>query len=150
MSTASSSLPAVSVILVCDHTAGQPKGWADVRAALTALSRQDFDETAQFLFFESECHRDQIPPDLNSILPALQVHVVPDYSANALKNAAVRATSADIVAILDADCQPDRNWLTRLIKTLRAHPEAAAVSGRTVYPQQSFSVRICALLARSY
>lgn len=150
MSTASSSLPAVSVVLVCDHTAGQPKGWADVRAALTALSRQDFDETAEFLFFESECYRDQIPPDLNSILPSLQTQVIAERSGYALKNAGVQAASAEIVAILDADCEPDPSWLTRLTKALRAHPEAAAVSGKTVYPQQSFSVRVCALLARSY
>lgn len=150
MSTVPAGLPAVSVILVCDHSAGLPKGWADIRAALTALSRQDFDEPAEFFLFESDCHRDQIPADLNSILPSLQVRLVAEYSANALKNAAVRATSAEIIAILDADCAPDPSWLTCLIKALRAHPEAAAVSGRTVYPQQSFSVKVCALLARAY
>jgi GT2 family glycosyltransferase len=62
----------------------------------------------------------------------------------------VRAASAEIVAILDADCKPDPSWLTRLTKALRAHPDAAAVSGKTVHPQQLFSVRVCALLARSY
>ena len=143
-------LPAVSVILVSDHSAGQPKGWADIRTALTALSRQDFDETAEFLYFESECYRDQIPLDLNSVLPSLQTHVVAEYSSYALKNAAVQAASAEIVAILDADCTPDPSWLARLTKALRAHPDAAAVSGKTVYPQQTFSVRVCALLARAY
>ena len=93
-------LPAVSVILVSDHSAGHPKGWADIRAALAALSRQDFDETAEFLLFESECYRDQIPLDLNSVLSSLQTHVVAEYSSYALKNAAVRAASAEIVAIL--------------------------------------------------
>jgi hypothetical protein len=140
----------VSVILVSDYAAGKSKSWADIRASLAALSRQQFDEPAEFLLFESERFRDQIPADLNSIVPSLQVHFLADGSANALKNAAVRAASAEFVAILDADCIPDPSWLRRFTNALRAHPQAAAVSGRTIYAQQSFSVRMCALLARSF
>jgi hypothetical protein len=142
--------PAVSIILVSDYAAGESKSWAGIRASLAALSRQDFDEPAEFLLFESERFRDQIPPDLNSIVLSLQVHFLPDDSANALKNAAVRAASAEFVAILDADCIPDPSWLRLFTNALRAHPQAAAVSGRTIYAQQSFSVRVCALLTRSY
>ena len=40
------------------------------------------------------------------------------------KNAAVRAASAEIVAILDADCIPDSSWLRLFADALRAHPHS--------------------------
>src|SRR5256885_670090 len=118
------SQPAVSVILVSDYAAGDSKSWADLRVALAALSRQDFDEPAEFLLFESERFRDQVPADLTSIVPSLQVHFLADDSSNALKNAAVRTASAEIVAILDADCIPDPSWLRLFTNALRTHPRA--------------------------
>jgi hypothetical protein len=140
----------VSVIVVSDYAAGGPKGCDDIRAAVAALARQDFGEPAEFLLVESERFRSKLPPELSSTLPELRVHFVPDYASYALKNEAVRMASGEYVAIIDADCIPEPSWLRRLIATLRAHPQAAAVSGKTVYPDRKFSSRVCALLARSY
>ena len=141
---------AVSVAIVSDYAAGGAKGWDDIRTAVGALAKQDFGEPAEFLLVESERFRSGLTPDVTSTLPGLKVHFVEDYASYALKNEAVRLASGDYVAILDADCIPERSWLRLLIGTLRAHPKAAAVSGKTVYPGSAFSVRVCALLARSY
>lgn len=140
----------VSVIVVSDYAAGGAKGWDDIRTAVAALARQDFGEPAEFLLVESERFRSELPPELASALPGLRVHFVPDYASYALKNEAVRMASGEFVAVLDADCIPEPSWLRRLVATLRAHPTAAAVSGKTVYPDVAFSSRVCALLARSY
>jgi len=142
--------PAVSVAIVSDYAAGGAKGWDDIRTAVAALARQDFAEAVEFLLVESERFRSGLTPDLTSTLPDLKVHFVQDYASYALKNEAVRLASGEYVAILDADCIPEPSWLRRLIGTLRGHPRAAAVSGRTVYPGETFSSRVCALLARSY
>lgn len=142
--------PAVSVLIVSDYAAGGPEGWKDIRQALTRLSRQDFPESIEFLLCESERFQDQVPSDLTSILPSLRVLFVPEVVSYAVKNRGVAAASAEFVALLDADCVPDVTWLRRLVENLRASPNAAVVSGRTVYPGTSLAVRVCALLGRAY
>ena len=140
----------VSVIVVSDYAAGGTKGWDDIRTAVAALAKQDFGEPAEFLLVESERFRSEFPSELTSALPELKIHFLPDFTSYALKNEAVRMASGEYVAILDADCIPEPSWLRRLIGTLRSHSKAAAVSGKTIYPNQTFSSRVCALLARSY
>lgn len=142
--------PAISVLIVSDYAAGGPEGWKDIRRALTSLSRQDFHEPIEFLLGESERFQDQVPADLTSILPSLRVLFVPEIASYAIKNHGARAASAELLALLDADCIPDATWVRSLIGNLRANPNAAVVSGRTVYPGASLAVRVCALLGRSY
>lgn len=142
--------PAISVVIVSDYAAGGPVAARDLRAALSALALQEFDEPVEFLLIESECFRGQLPDDLVTILPSLQILFHPEKESYPLKNHGVQAASAEFVAVLDADCIPDPKWLRRLLTILRENGSLAAVSGRTVYPDQSFSARICALLARSY
>src|SRR5215471_846344 len=142
--------PAVSVVIVSDYAAGGPKGWQDIRTAVAALAEQDFSEPVDFLLVESQHFRSELPPELSSQLPQLRIHFVPDYGSYELKNEAVSLAYGEYVAILDADCIPEPSWLRQLVATLRANPKAAAVSGKTVYPGQDFSSRVCALLARSY
>jgi len=60
------------------------------------------------------------------------------------------ASLARIVAMLDGDCRPDRDWLRLAVGALRRHPEAAAVSGSTEYPRTTFEARAMGLLERSY
>src|SRR5262249_24830103 len=120
------------------------------RRVLGALARQDFDEPVEFLLCESESFRASMPADLHTILPALKIVYSPAIQSYAVKNDGVRMAGSAIVAILEADCVPDAFWLRRLVTALRAHPTAAAVSGRTMYPGNSLFIRICALLGRAY
>lgn len=145
-----SAVRSISVVIVSDYASGGPEGWKDIRKALTVLAEQDFTEPVETILCESERFRDNLPTDLKTIQPSLRVHFVSDSQSYALKNQGVRAASAEFVAILDADCIPDASWLRRLVSALRGQPKAAAVSGRTVYPGASLSVRVCALLGRSY
>jgi hypothetical protein len=142
--------PAVSVVIVSDYAAGGPESWRDIRTALSALATQDFEEPTEFLLVESECFRDQLPPDIKAISPFLRILFFPEKESFPLKNHGVEAASAEYVAILDADCIPDSTWLRRLVTVLRGDSRLAAVSGRTLYPGESFSARVSALLARSY
>lgn len=142
--------PAISVVVVSDYAAGGPLAMRDIRSALAALAHQDLEEPVEFLLIESECFRDQMGPDLQAILPGLKILFFPDTDSYPLKNHGVEACSAEFVALLDADCIADPSWLRRLLGVLRGNPSLAAVSGKTVYPDASFSARVSALLARSY
>ena len=142
--------PAVSVVVVSDYAAGGPVAARDIRAAISALAQQDFEERVEFIFVESECYRDDLPPDLSTILPTLLTLFFPEKDSYSLKNHGVTAATAELVAVLDADCIPEPDWLRRLVSVLRQNPRLGAVSGKTLYPDASFSARVCALLARSY
>lgn len=142
--------PVVSVLLVSDYAAGGLAAWDSLRRTLSALARQDFEGTAEFLLLESEELAAEIPADLAEILPSLRIARSPHRGSYALKNEAVRAAAAERVAILDADCTPEPDWLRRLVDALDREPDAAAVSGRTVYPGGGRLERILGLLSRAY
>jgi hypothetical protein len=142
--------PVVSVIVTSDYASGRPKTWNDLRAALAALARQDFQEPAEFLLVESADLAPRIPSDLKNILPTLRVIVVPAVSASKLKNEGVRAASADLVALIDGDCVADSSWLSHFVALMRSRPGIAAVSGRTVYGSGRFIDRVMALISRSF
>lgn len=142
--------PDVSVVIVSDYAGGESKSWNDLRTTLAALARQDFDGTAEFLLCEQADIARHVPPDLATILPSLKMVSSPASSSYELKNEGVRAASAEIVAVLDADCVPELDWLRHLMTTMRDYPNIAAVSGRTLYPGNNLVERILALLSRSY
>jgi hypothetical protein len=142
--------PVASVVLVSDYAGGDIQAWDDLRSSLTALARQDIDEPIEVLLVESSQHAGGIPPDLAVILPALKVVTCPTASSYALKNEGVRAATAELVLLLDADCTPAHDWLRRAVESMRAHPEAAAISGRTRYAGLSLGERVLAVLSRAY
>ena len=142
--------PAVSVVIISDYASGLEEGWNELRATLRALAEQDFEEPANFTLIESAELAPRIPPDIGTILPALRVVTVPQRTSYELKNAAVEAASTELVAMLDGDCAPSPEWLRRLVDAMRAHPEAAVISGRTVHPDQGLLHRAMGAVNRSY
>jgi hypothetical protein len=142
--------PSISVVIVSDYAAGSEGEWTDLRKCLAALARQDLREPAEFILCESEASRHTLPTDLTAILPALTIIFVHADLSYQLKNSGVVAASCEYVAMLDADCVPRPDWLRLLLESLRRHPRAAAISGKTIYPGRSLFVRTAALLSRAY
>jgi hypothetical protein len=142
--------PTVSVILVSDYAAGDEKGWEDLRHVLSALAEQDFAGSFECILSENEQFAGAIPGDLTGLLPSLRVVTSPGAGSYALKNHGVAQASADIAVILDADCSPSPDWLSNIVAAFAAHPEAAAISGRTKYEGRTLLERTLALLSRSY
>ena len=126
------SEPVVSVVIVSDYAGGTSGSIDDYRHCVRALAAQDFDEPVEFILSESDQFRDSFPDDLAGILPSLRVVFSPERTAFGLKNEGVRQASAPFVVILDADCDPEPGWLRSAVESLRAHPDVAAVSGRTL------------------
>ncbi len=142
--------PTLSVIVVSDYAGGEEKSWEDLRRALRAWADQDEGLADEFLLVESSRFRGHIPRDLLDILPRMRIVYCDVATSYELKNLAVEAASGEWVAIVDADCIPQRSWLRRLRATVAAHPNVAAVSARTVYPGRSRMERVLGLLGRSY
>src|SRR5689334_21103206 len=142
--------PAVTVIVTSDYAVDSLKSNENLRQCLAALSRQDVAEAVEFVVVESAEINAAFAAELRQILPSLRIIAGEGPSASALKNAGARAASADLIAFIDADCVAERGWLGHFLAAMSAHPEIAAVSGRTHYGGRHFLHRAMALLSRSY
>lgn len=142
--------PSVTVVIISDYASGLDAGWNDLRTTLTALAQQDFAEPADFVLVETNELKSQIPPDLTAILPTLRVISVGLRKSFELKNAAVQTASTELVAMIDADCAPATDWLRQLVDAIRGHPEAMAISGRTLHAGTGLVNRAMGAVDRSY
>ncbi len=142
--------PAVSVVVVSDYGGQSTADWDYLRDTLRALKRQTFPESIAVILVDATPVGQHMPADLMGIVPSLRVIGGPTETTGELLNAAVRAASAKLVALLDADCVPGAGWLCAAVEAMRVHPDAAAVSGLTVYPDHGFIYRALGTLSRSF
>ena len=141
---------AVSVLVVSDYGGRTAEDWNYLRDTLAALGQQAFDEGLEVILVDSTPDGQQMPPDLMGLVPSLRVIRSTSETSRALLNAAVCAATAELVVLLDGDCAPAPGWLRAAVDAMRAHPNVAAVSGRTTYPDKGFSYRALATLSRSF
>ncbi|MBM3991403.1 MAG: glycosyltransferase [Planctomycetes bacterium] len=142
--------PNLSVILVADYAGGEAKSWEDLRRALRAWAAQNGPPPAEFILVESEHNRGRIPDDVLAIVPNMQVTYGNSDSSYFLKNQAAAASKGDWIALIDADCVPDLNWLEVVRAAITDFPDLAALSAKTVYPGRSRTERVLSLLSRCY
>jgi hypothetical protein len=142
--------PRLAVIVVSDYAAGGTKDWDDERGALAALARQDIGEPFDIILVENDGLRSSVPADLLEIAPRARVVFDPATRSAQLKDAGVRAAGALLLAVMEADCTPARDWLRRLVETMDAVREADVVSGRTTYGHATAPRRVFALLDRAF
>ncbi len=108
---------AAEVIIVCEGTAEDAEELSDaIRSASPELA------TASDLSFES----------------------VPGGRYFELKNRGIRASTGDVVILLDSDIVPEKNWLSSLLAPFEAG-EAVVVNGHTHLGHDSFLSRTLAL-----
>ena len=149
VSTSGSERPIASIVTVIDYKAGGNEAWDDLRLTLKGLARQDYREPVEFLLVEP-IDSNRVPDDLQRILPGLRIVRAAGRTSYDLKNRGAQAATADFVVFIDADCPPRPGWWRAIIEHHRRHPEAAAISGRTLYRARGLLPRIFALIDRSY
>ena len=140
----------LSVIVVSDYAAGGEKSWEDLRRALRAWVDQEGKPADEFMLVESSRFKGQVPSDVSGMIPNMTILYIDAESSYELKNRAVEAATGDWLAIVDADCIPQRSWLQVLRAAIAEHPDVAAVSAKTMYPGRSRMERVLGLLSRSY
>lgn len=138
-----------SIIIVIDYKAGGSEAWDNLRLTLKGLTQQDYREPVEFLLVEADDGK-RVPDDLQQILPGLRVVRSAGRTSYDFKNAGARAAASDFVVLLDADCVPQPGWWRAVMEHRRQHPEAAAISGRTLYRAAGLLPRVLALIDRSY
>ncbi|HJQ83902.1 MAG TPA: glycosyltransferase [Candidatus Binatia bacterium] len=140
----------VAVLVVSDYGGRTDGDWDYLRATLGALARQTFDRPFEVVLIDSTPADEPMPPDVPRLVPGLRTLGGAGETPVELLNAAVEATSAEVVALLDGDCAPVPGWLAAATEAIASRPDAAAVSGRTVYPDAGFTYRVLNTLSRSF
>jgi len=140
----------VCVIVASDYGGGATSDWDYLRNCLRALATQEFDGGVDLVLIDSSPPGDEMPADLQTIVPAMRIVRDPSRKGSHLANLAVRASSADVIVLLDADCVPAAGWLRAAVEAIRRQPRAAVVSGLTAYPNESFEYRVLGALLRSF
>jgi Glycosyl transferase family 2 len=146
----SAARPAVSVLVVSDYGGGPRGDWDYLRATLGGVASQAFDEDIEVVLVDATPPEEEMPADLSSILPSMRVIRDRSQRGSDLVNLAALGCSADLVALLDADCVPSPGWLTAAVEAMRAQPDAAVVSGLSVYADKGFTYRVLGALLRSF
>jgi cellulose synthase/poly-beta-1,6-N-acetylglucosamine synthase-like glycosyltransferase len=149
-SVADGKTASISVIVVSDYAAGEKKSWEDFRRALRAWAGQEGKPADEVIVVESSRFTGQIPDDISLMVPNTKVLYFDAESSYELKNRAVDTVTSDWLAIVDADCIPQRSWLQKLRAAIAEHPDAATISSKTMYPGRSLMERLLGLLSRSY
>ncbi|MCP4330211.1 MAG: glycosyltransferase family 2 protein [Alphaproteobacteria bacterium] len=142
--------PDISVVVTQDYAVGEPIAWGQLRSNFQALSAQDFGGTVETIYVETSQIADQIPPDFKETVPGLRIVCSDAPSAYGLIRDGVESARSDVVAVIDGDCVPDRNWLSRIVMIMGNNPKCAVLTGMTTYGPRSQIVRILALLSRSF
>jgi cellulose synthase/poly-beta-1,6-N-acetylglucosamine synthase-like glycosyltransferase len=142
--------PRISVIVVSDYDGAGAGDRHDEFHMMRALAAQDITEPFEIVLAESENGKSSFPPDLLTIAPLTRAVFLPHTRSSSLKDAALAFTSGRLVAVFEADSPPRPQWLRLLTETLDRHPEADAISGRTIYGYDSALKRAAGLIHRGY
>lgn len=140
----------ICVIVVSDFEGAEGKLWKDEEVMLEALAQQDFTEPFEVILVENKDFQDQVPKRLYEIFPTLKLLFTDEVQSAKLKDYGVKHTTGELVAVLEADCPPNPQWLRALVEAMRRNPDVAVVSGRTNYGDETMYQRVMSLLDRSW
>ena len=140
------SLPRVSVVTETitarfDNTTGSLPD--DLATTLRALDRQTYPRELieRIVVLDGQVAADTAE-ELGRRYPGVRFVGAPATNYFAAKNAGVEAATTEIVALLDSDCEPQPDWLERLVAPFGdGGAEVAAVAGRTRYSGRSWAAR---------
>ncbi|MEM1367773.1 MAG: glycosyltransferase [Cyanobacteria bacterium P01_H01_bin.15] len=143
--------PSLSVIIVSDYEDSvESKSWSNERSILSAIANQDYSGQFDVLLVENKAFEQSVPAELfPDNLDVKTVFCEKNHSPE-LKNYGVSVAQSELVAILEADCIPNPEWLRLLVESLTKHPEMDCASGRTLYGTKDSYQRCLSLLDRGF
>ena len=140
----------LDVMVVSDYESGAQKTWADERRILAALAAQDIGIPFRVILVENESARNCVPPDLTQIFPHITFVFCKEERSIKLKNTGVQYSQSEYVAVVEADCTPNKEWMRSLYEALRSNKEYSIASGRTTYGLQTPYSRCLSVLDRCF
>lgn len=126
--------PAVSVVIPCRNEAGT------LHACLDALRWQDLPEDRYEVILVDGGSTD----GCRELAREFGVRVLDDPASgpSAARNVGIHAARADLVAFTDADCIPERDWLTSFREVFAEKPWIAGAGGALRMPQRTLLGRL--------
>lgn len=140
----------VAVLIVSDFELIAQKTWQDEIETLKAFVAQDFDQAFELILVENSRFASSVPEAIHQVAPHARILFTDETQSAKQKDYAVRHTDAELIAVVDADCTPNKVWLRTLVSALQEHPDVDVVSGRTWYGDQSVYHRCLNLLHRAF
>lgn len=123
----------LSVVVVSDYEANEEKTWKDEEQVLKSLADQDIDGSFNIILVENNNAESSVPSDLYQKYPLLKIIFTDESQSAKLKDHGVKHAETEYVAVIEADCLPNREWLRVLYETLHQQKDFSVVSGRTTY-----------------
>jgi len=124
-------VPRVSVVLETDSVEGYDV--ITIRDCLDALARQSYPRELIEVVVVDGGKVAGLESIVGEVFPAAVIVKLPGGRKFEQKNAGMKVATGDIVAFLDSDCAPARDWLSTVVRELaKAPPEVAGVQGITV------------------
>jgi hypothetical protein len=142
----------VSIIVVSDwiHPT-RKRSWKHELECLQGIAGLDFDLPIEVILVDDIAYRDEIPfSEATRLVPGLIIELVDHRESSRLKDRAVQLARGRYVAMFEADCVPEPDWLGRLYELLSNAPDVAGVSGKTVYAIDNSMDRVLTLLDRGF
>jgi Glycosyl transferase family 2 len=144
--------PRISVVIVSDYEPGE-KTWGDERSVVGAFLRDELGEPFEVVVTEAlgpTGKSSQVPAELAALAPQVRVHFEPGTRSSTLKDAALKHCRGELIAVVEADCLPERGWLKTLVAELDRNDKLDVVSGRTTYGLNTSLRRVASLLDRGH
>jgi hypothetical protein len=140
----------ISVVIVSDYEAESQKTWKDEKRILRFLAQQDLKESFEVILVENHKACSSIPDELYQIYPHIRIVFTDEDQSAKLKDNGVRQSTTEFIAVLEADCLPNPEWLSSLYSALKLNKDFAVASGRTTYGDETMYQRCLSLLDRSF
>lgn len=113
-------------VIVCTRN-----GATNIAGCLRAIASMDFPPHETFVV--SDGSTDDTEDIVSGEFPNVRLISIPSSGLSAARNIGAAAATGDIFVFTDDDCEPDREWLSRLDRAFN-HPETAAAGGPNLPP----------------
>ncbi|MGX9142729.1 glycosyltransferase [Mesorhizobium sp. 128a] len=142
----------VSLVIVSDYLT--PDGDDELRRAVRAYAQDARGVPGEIIIMLPHGHASSIEAELSGkpafSCPSVIVATHDSDESSQLKDAALAYCSHDLVAVVEADCLTRPGWLAILYEAFERNPKIDAVSGRTIYDQDTMMMRVMSLLDRGF
>jgi hypothetical protein len=139
-------IPKISVVVVSDYDFG--KTWDCEQQILLALSKQDISHPFEIILVENSDQSASIPAKIREIAN-LKIVFTDLTDSSSMKDFGVQQAVGELIAVIEADCIPNQQWLRLLYEFLNGS-FYHVVSGRTVYGNDSTWKRVLTVMDRSF